>query len=104
LHSSLSVTLFYDCNNNNNLDDDESDLHDDDDDDQVESDLNEAFKVFDSDGDGYISAMELQQVLSKLGFPEAQQGIQQIQHMISSVDENRDGRVDFFEFKHMMSR
>ncbi|KAK6943328.1 LOW QUALITY PROTEIN: EF-hand domain [Dillenia turbinata] len=38
---------------------------------QEESDLTEAFKVFDEDGDGYISAQELQVVLSKLGIQEA---------------------------------
>ncbi|CAA6654568.1 unnamed protein product [Spirodela intermedia] len=48
-----------------------------------ESDLTEAFRVFDEDGDGFISAKELQS-------------------MICSVDTNRDGRVDFHEFKHMM--
>ena len=70
----------------------------------IESDLTEAFKVFDQDGDGYISAMELQTVLSKLGLPEANQELRQIQLMISSFDLNHDGRVDFFEFKDMMLR
>ena len=66
-----------------------------------ESDLTEAFKVFDVDGDGYISARELQVVLRKLGFPE---GIEfdSVEKMISSVDRDQDGRVDFFEFKDMM--
>ncbi|KAJ6407619.1 hypothetical protein OIU84_010998 [Salix udensis] len=68
---------------------------------QEESDLSEAFKVFDEDGDGYISARELQVVLRKLGLPEAQE-IDRIHQMITSVDRNQDGRVDFFEFKDMM--
>lgn len=68
---------------------------------QEEADLTEAFKVFDEDGDGYISAMELQVVLGKLGFPEASQ-IDRVEMMITSVDRNHDGRVDFFEFKDMM--
>ncbi|KAG9443314.1 hypothetical protein H6P81_014654 [Aristolochia fimbriata] len=66
-----------------------------------ESDLTEAFKVFDEDGDGYISALELQTVLNKLGLPEGFE-IDRVRQMICSVDENRDGRVDFLEFKHMM--
>ncbi|KAL0282540.1 UNVERIFIED_CONTAM: Calcium-binding protein CAST [Sesamum angustifolium] len=66
-----------------------------------ESDLSEAFKVFDEDGDGYISARELQIVLAKLGLQEGRE-IGSVEMMISSVDQNQDGRVDFFEFKDMM--
>jgi len=66
-----------------------------------ESDLEEAFNVFDEDGDGFISAVELQKVLKKLGLPEAGE-IEQVEKMIVSVDSNHDGRVDFFEFKNMM--
>lgn len=68
---------------------------------QEESDLTEAFKVFDEDGDGFISAHELQVVLGKLGMPEAEE-IDRVRQMIVSVDRNHDGRVDFFEFKDMM--
>ncbi|WCJ27888.1 EF hand calcium-binding protein family [Euphorbia peplus] len=68
---------------------------------QEEADLTEAFKVFDVDGDGFISAHELQVVLRKLGMPEATE-IDRVQQMICSVDRNHDGRVDFFEFKDMM--
>jgi len=68
---------------------------------QEEADLSEAFKVFDEDGDGYISARELQMVLGKLGFSEGSE-IDRVEKMIVSVDSNRDGRVDFFEFKDMM--
>ncbi|KAL8516964.1 hypothetical protein ACS0TY_015274 [Phlomoides rotata] len=68
---------------------------------QEEADLSEAFKVFDEDGDGYISARELQKVLGKLGLQEGSE-MDRVQLMISSVDQNHDGRVDFFEFKDMM--
>lgn len=66
-----------------------------------ENDLSEAFKVFDEDGDGYISAMELQLVLEKLGLVEGKE-MRRVEEMIGSVDQNHDGRVDFFEFKDMM--
>ncbi|XP_022971253.1 calcium-binding allergen Bet v 3-like [Cucurbita maxima] len=68
---------------------------------QEESDLTEAFRVFDEDGDGYISAAELQVVLRKLRLSEGNE-IDSVQKMILSVDRNKDGRVDFFEFKDMM--
>ncbi|GLT41695.1 hypothetical protein SLA2020_157390 [Shorea laevis] len=68
---------------------------------QEESDLTEAFKVFDEDGDGFISAKELQVVLGKLGMPEGRE-ISRVEQMINSVDSNKDGQVDFFEFKNMM--
>ncbi|KAG2249152.1 hypothetical protein Bca4012_087520 [Brassica carinata] len=66
-----------------------------------ESDLAEAFKVFDENGDGFISARELQTVLKKLGLPEGGE-MERVEKMIVSVDRNKDGRVDFFEFKNMM--
>ncbi|KAJ4770681.1 EF hand calcium-binding protein family [Rhynchospora pubera] len=66
-----------------------------------EEDMKEAFKVFDEDGDGFISAAELQSVLSKLGIAEAR-SMTRVQEMISSVDQNDDGQVDFSEFKVMM--
>ncbi|KAE8685647.1 Calcium-binding allergen Bet v 3 [Hibiscus syriacus] len=85
LHRSLDETFF-------GLDKEEE---------EDESDLTEAFKVFDEDGDGFISAKELQAVLWKLGLPEGKD-IGRVEQMICSVDQNHDGRVDFFEFKHMM--
>ncbi|KAG6481472.1 probable calcium-binding protein CML27 [Zingiber officinale] len=67
----------------------------------VEEEMREAFRVFDEDGDGFISAAELQSVLAKLGLPEGR-NIERVREMIGSVDSNADGRVDFCEFKHMM--
>lgn len=66
-----------------------------------EEDLSEAFKVFDEDGDGYICARELKAVLAKLGLLEGEE-MGRVERMITSVDRNHDGRVDFFEFKDMM--
>ena len=66
-----------------------------------EEEMREAFKVFDVDGDGFISAAELQEVLKKLGLPEAS-SMANVKEMICNVDRDRDGRVDFGEFKCMM--
>lgn len=91
LHRSLNDVFFGLDNNEAEGDDKEVD----------EQDLSEAFKVFDEDGDGYISARELQTVLGKLGLQEGRE-MDRVEMMISSVDKNHDGRVDFFEFKDMM--
>ncbi|KAI3473068.1 hypothetical protein Pfo_030360 [Paulownia fortunei] len=92
LHRSLNDVFFGLNDEPGRVDDDEQ---------QEESDLCEAFKVFDEDGDGYISARELQVVLGKLGLQEGRE-MDSVEMMISSVDQNHDGRVDFFEFKDMM--
>ncbi|XP_037480391.1 probable calcium-binding protein CML24 [Triticum dicoccoides] len=68
---------------------------------QDEEEMREAFKVFDVDGDGFISASELQEVLKKLGMPEAS-SLANVREMICNVDRDSDGRVDFGEFKIMM--
>lgn len=91
LHQSLSTALFGGFNEEPETSQQQ----------QEESDLSEAFKVFDEDGDGFISAKELQAVLAKLGLPEGRE-IASVQKMIVSVDQNHDGRVDFFEFRDMM--
>ncbi|KAK6938355.1 EF-hand domain [Dillenia turbinata] len=66
-----------------------------------ESDLAEAFKVFDLNNDGFISSDELQSVLSRLGLWE-EKGGRDCQTMICAFDTNSDGLLDFEEFKCMM--
>ncbi|XP_052190995.1 probable calcium-binding protein CML44 [Diospyros lotus] len=70
-------------------------------DDGVESDLAKAFKVYDLNGDGYISCEELQSVLSRLGLWNEHCG-KDCRSMISKFDTNSDGVLDFEEFKNMM--
>jgi calcium-binding protein CML len=68
-----------------------------------ECDLFEAFKVFDSNGDGFISCEELQSLLSKLGLWDEKTG-KDCRSMLCRYDTNLDGVVDFEEFKKMMLR
>ncbi|XP_072975727.1 probable calcium-binding protein CML27 [Typha angustifolia] len=68
---------------------------------EEEEAMREAFNVFDEDGDGFISARELQIVLEKLGLADGR-SLDGVREMICSVDADKDGRVDFGEFKHMM--
>ncbi|MED6183823.1 hypothetical protein PIB30_041424 [Stylosanthes scabra] len=84
--------FFYDSISNRKINDDE----------EVESDLEKAFKVFDLNGDGFISSQELECVLKRLGLLEEQSGIKDCRAMIFSYDTNLDGQLDFHEFKNMM--
>ncbi|KAG1342525.1 putative calcium-binding protein CML30 [Cocos nucifera] len=60
-----------------------------------------AFSVFDENRDGFIDAMELQRVLSKLGFGEGV-SLDSCKQMIAVHDENQDGRIDISEFVKFM--
>merc|ERR1712088_822872 len=63
-------------------------------------DIKEAFRVFDRDGDEFISAEELGQVMSTLGENLTQE---EIDEMIREADLDGDGRVCYEEFATMMS-
>ncbi|XP_020085561.1 neo-calmodulin-like [Ananas comosus] len=64
-----------------------------------EEELREAFRVFDADRNGYISAEEVRRVLAGLG---RRCSLKECRLMIRGVDRNGDGVVDFEEFKAMM--
>ncbi|KAK7282681.1 hypothetical protein RIF29_11653 [Crotalaria pallida] len=65
---------------------------------ELESDLVETFKVFDLDGDGFITSQELECVLKRLGLWDGRD----CRSMICFYDTNLDGQLDFEEFKSMM--
>ncbi|MQM13353.1 hypothetical protein Taro_046281 [Colocasia esculenta] len=65
-----------------------------------EKELKEAFRMYDLNGDGKISARELHQVLKRLG---DKCSVRDCSRMISSVDADGDGCVNFQEFKKMMT-
>ena len=64
------------------------------------NDIREAFRVFDRDGDGFISAEELSQVMLTLGESLTQD---EIDEMIREADLDGDGKVGYDEFATMMS-
>ncbi|MBA0854922.1 hypothetical protein Goshw_006723 [Gossypium schwendimanii] len=66
-----------------------------------EEDILEAFKVFDQNGDGYISVDELMSILVSLGLKQGKT-IEDCKKMIMKVDVDGDGKVNFLEFKQMM--
>ncbi|KAI4299581.1 hypothetical protein L6164_033026 [Bauhinia variegata] len=63
--------------------------------------LRDAFDLYDLDKNGLISAHELHSVLKKLG---EKCSLGDCRRMISSVDADGDGNVNFEEFKKMMTR
>lgn len=64
--------------------------------------LRDAFKEFDSNGDGWISLTELREAMKKLMGEQVTN--REINEILRDVDLNGDGLVDFEEFVRMMSR
>lgn len=64
--------------------------------------LKQAFEVFDQNGDGLITAQELQSVLQSMGILQGR-SLADCAAMIRRVDSDGNGQVDFQEFKHMIS-
>jgi calmodulin len=57
-----------------------------------EDELKEAFRVFDKDGDGFISYPELKIVLKTLGEKLTDE---EISSMVKEADLNNDGRISY---------
>ncbi|XP_062870745.1 calcium-binding protein 1b [Trichomycterus rosablanca] len=64
--------------------------------------LRDAFKEFDTNGDGQISTAELREAMKKL--LGQQVGHKDLEDILRDIDLNGDGHVDFEEFVRMMSR
>ncbi|XVF71448.1 hypothetical protein PTKIN_Ptkin12aG0038300 [Pterospermum kingtungense] len=65
-----------------------------------EKELKDAFNMYDLDKNGLISASELHAVLKRLG---EKCTLSDCRRMISQVDKDGDGNVNFEEFKKMMT-
>ncbi|KAK8899834.1 hypothetical protein M9Y10_002156 [Tritrichomonas musculus] len=62
----------------------------------IDDELREAFRVFDRDNDGYILPQDLRTLLISLGLDSS---VEVIRRMINEADRNRDGKIDFNEFR-----
>ena len=62
--------------------------------DEIEE-IKEAFDLFDTDGSGSIDPKELRAAMQSLGFEAKNQTIYQ---MITDLDKNKSGNIDFEEF------
>lgn len=59
-----------------------------------EEEIKEAFKVFDKDGNGFISAAELRHVMTNLGEKLSDQ---EVEEMIREADVDGDGQINYRE-------
>ena len=67
---------------------------------EVEQDVREAFRVFDKDGNGVISAVEFRQVMTNL-----KEKLTEVEadEMLKKADVDGDGDVNYQEFVNLMS-
>jgi hypothetical protein len=68
-------------------------------DDNAEEEMIEAFRVFDTDGNGSITADELRQIFNNLGEKLTDE---EISDMIKEADTDGDGEINYQEFVRMM--
>jgi len=63
------------------------------------AEIQEAFRIFDHNGDGVISMVELRRVAQSVGerFTE-----QEFQEMYSEVDTDKDGKITFEDFANVL--
>ena len=65
----------------------------------TEEELIEAFKVFDRDGNGFISAAELRHVMTNLGEKLTDE---EVDEMLREADIDGDGQINYEEFVKVM--
>ena len=61
----------------------------------TERELAEAFKVFDREGNGYITSQELKHVMLKVADELSEE---EVDAMIKQADVNGDGQIEYEEF------
>lgn len=65
-----------------------------------EEEIRQAFRLFDKDGDGFISPAELKTVMLNLGEKLTNE---EVEEMIKEADSDKDGMVNYEEFARMMA-
>ncbi|MES1922360.1 calmodulin-like 3 [Bonamia ostreae] len=65
----------------------------------AKSNVKEAFKAFDKDGNGFISLEELKSAMESLGEKVTKE---ELQEMVKIADKNNDGKIDYEEFVEIM--
>jgi len=65
----------------------------------MEQEIRQAFRVFDRNGDGYISKQEFKHCMMHFG---EQFTNEEVEEMIAEADSNNDGKIDYGEFSKMI--
>ena len=66
---------------------------------ESEEEILEMFKIFDKKGSGKVSIGDIRSVLEDIDEPVSQQ---ELEYLMITWDKNKDGYLDFAEFKEMM--
>ena len=66
----------------------------------MKSELKEAFRIYDKEGNGFITTSTLKEILQELD-PKLSED--ELKGIIEEVDEDESGTVDFDEFMDMMT-
>ena len=67
---------------------------------ESEEELMEMFKIFDKKGTGKVSSGDIRSVLDDIDEPISQQ---ELEDLMLNWDKDKDGFLNYFEFKEMMS-
>mmetsp|Transcript_12241 Transcript_12241/g.29994 ORF Transcript_12241/g.29994 Transcript_12241/m.29994 type:complete len:178 (+) Transcript_12241:79-612(+) len=67
----------------------------------TEDDMKATFEVFDTDGDGFITASEIKEAMNKLYGEQLTDD--EVAQMVAEADRNGDSKIDYEEFKEMMT-
>lgn len=65
----------------------------------TEKEMKDAFRMFDRDGNGFVSAAELKHIMTNLGEKLSEE---EVEIMIHEVDIDGDGQLNYEEFVKMM--
>merc|ERR1712183_1074466 len=66
----------------------------------LKKELKEAFRIYDKEGNGYISTDTLKEILKEL---DSKLTDEDLDNIIEEVDEDSSGTLDFDEFMEMMA-
>merc|ERR1711982_223721 len=66
----------------------------------LKKELKEAFRIYDKEGNGYISTDTLKEILKEL---DSKLTNEDLENIIEEVDEDGSGTLDFDEFMEMMA-